>query len=205
MIAIVNYGLGNVEAFANIYRRLKIDVCITSSVNDLKSADKIILPGVGAFDWAMTLLNKSGLRDCLDEIVLVDKIKVLGICVGMQIMASRSQEGKLNGLDWISGEVCRLDTNNSKQKTLLPHMGWNNVIPSRKGEIFSGLESGGYFYFLHSYHFIASDESSVLANTEYNGSFASSVYAENVYGVQFHPEKSHSCGIKLLENFANLK
>lgn len=204
MIAIINYGLGNIEAFVNIYRRQKIDVRVASVVDELEGVTKLILPGVGAFDWAMTRLNASGLRGRIDELVLKEKVPVLGICVGMQMMGSRSEEGKLNGLDWISGEVCRFDTLKFSQKIRLPHMGWNDVVPRSKGGIFSGLGTGARFYFLHSYYFSAFEEDEVLADTDYNGVFASSVHSANVYGVQFHPEKSHHWGGRLLENFARL-
>lgn len=204
MITIVNYGLGNIRAFANIYKRLNIPARIASSTDELADSEKIILPGVGAFDWAMTRLNHSGMRERLDDFVARQKCTVLGICVGMQIMAKRSDEGLLEGLGWIDAEVKKFDETTFTDQTRLPHMGWNDVSPRRNGCLFRGLESDARFYFLHSYYFSPQQEGDVLAVTDYNGSFASSVRAGNVFGVQFHPEKSHQWGIQLLRNFAEL-
>jgi len=191
MISILNYGLGNIHAFANIYKRLNIPAAIASTPQDLRLADKIILPGVGAFDWAMTRLNESGLRDTLEEMVVGDNVPVLGICVGMQIMANRSDEGVLDGLGWIDGTVNKFDDSAFTQKTHLPHMGWNDVLPREDHGLFRELQSGARFYFLHSYYFAQQDPDHVLAVTDYGGPYTSSVRSGNVFGVQFHPEKSH--------------
>lgn len=204
MIAILDYGLGNVCAIANIYKRLNINAEIVSRPQDLRSAEKIILPGVGAFDWAMTRLNESGMRDVLEELVVVQRKPVLGICVGMQMLANRSDEGALVGLGWIDGEVRRFDDFNISQRTHLPHMGWNDVLPECNGGLFRELEFGARFYFLHSYYFVPQNQDHVLAFTNYNGFYASSVGSGNVMGVQFHPEKSHQWGIQLLKNFASM-
>jgi len=204
MIAIVNYGLGNIQAFVNIYKRLNLPARIAASADELAESHKIVLPGVGAFDWAMTRLNQSGMRECLDDLVVRQRRPVLGICVGMQIMARRSEEGVREGLGWMEAEVRRFDETSFTQKTRLPHMGWNDVLPQQQGGLFRGLESGARFYFLHSYYFAPQRESEVLATTDYNGPFASGVRAGNIFGVQFHPEKSHQWGIQLLRNFAEL-
>ena len=201
MIAIVHYGLGNVQAFANIYKRLNIPAGIAETPEAILAADRIILPGVGAFDWAMKRLDASGLRPALEEAVRRGK-PVLGICVGMQILARRSDEGSLRGLGWIDGEVKRFDETTFSQKTRLPHMGWNDVAPCNGSGLFRELETGARFYFLHSYYFMARNPDHVLATTDYNGRYASAVQAGNVLGVQFHPEKSHAWGIQLLKNFA---
>ena len=203
MITLVNYGLGNIQAFANIYKRLNIAVTVANTANQLAQAEKIVLPGVGAFDWAMTRLNESGMRDCLDDLVLNKKRSVLGICVGMQMMARRSDEGRLSGLGWIDADVKKFDETTFTQKTHLPHMGWNDVVPQRCDCIFKGMESPR-FYFLHSYYFLPNNPDDVLAMTDYNGQFTSSVRSQNVFGTQFHPEKSHHWGIQLLKNFAEL-
>jgi imidazole glycerol-phosphate synthase subunit HisH len=200
MIAIINYGLGNVKAFATVYKNLNIPAKIVSHADDLGGIDKVILPGVGAFDFAMERLEKSGMRNSLDDIVLNKKIPVLGICVGMQMMGISSEEGSLPGLGWINGVVKRF----RNESMFIPHMGWNNVIPKRENALFSGLDEDSHFYFLHSYYFKCHVEENVIAVTDYFGEFDSAVKAENVYGVQFHPEKSHEWGIKLLENFARL-
>jgi imidazole glycerol-phosphate synthase subunit HisH len=204
MISIVDYGLGNISAFFNIYKRLNIDVSIVSTVEDLRTAERIILPGVGSFDWAMKKLNDSGMREQLDLLVLEQLVPVLGICVGMQMMAGRSDEGELPGLGWLEGEVKRFDKPTFTQKMQLPHMGWNRVIPVIDHLLYSGLEEEAHFYFLHSYYFSEKERSQVLAETDYNGLYTSSVYRNNIFGVQFHPEKSHHRGVRLLKNFAEL-
>lgn len=204
MITLVNYGLGNIQAFANIYKRLNIPLMIASSPEDLSHAEKIVLPGVGSFDWAMTRLNETGLRERLDELVLQEKCPVLGICVGLQMMAKSSEEGKLPGLGWVDADVLRFDESTFASQTHLPHMGWNDVLPKSCDSIFRGLDIGARFYFLHSYYFAPNSDSDVLATTDYNGTFTSSVRSENIFGVQFHPEKSHHWGIQLLKNFAEM-
>lgn len=204
MIGIVNYELGNVHAFANIYKRLNIPAEIVSSPEELLRAEKFILPGVGAFDWAMTRLNESGLKNTLEDLVVGHGKPVLGICVGMQMMANRSDEGVLQGLGWIDADVKMFDYQKFTQKTHLPHMGWNDVLPQANDTLFRTLESKARFYFLHSYYFAPNNQDNVLAVTEYGGLFTSSVRCGNVYGVQFHPEKSHEWGVQLLKNFAEI-
>lgn len=204
MITIVDYGLGNVQAIANIYRRLNIPVSAASSVAQLGDAEKIVLPGVGAFDWAMERLNDSGMRGRLDELVKDKKSNVLGICVGMQMLATRSDEGLLAGLGWVDADVKIFEDSRFTGRTHLPHMGWNDVSPRRGDCLFRGLETESRFYFLHSYYFAPRDERDVLADADYGGRFACAVRRENVFGVQFHPEKSHRWGIQLLKNFAEL-
>ena len=205
MITLVDYGLGNIQAFVNIYKRLNIPVTVAGTVDELAKATKIILPGVGAFDWAMTRLTESGLRDCLDDLVLIKKRPVLGICVGMQMMAGKSDEGDLEGLGWIDAEVKKFDETAFTQKTHLPHMGWNDVIPQSTDCLFAGLVNEPRFYFLHSYYFLPKKIEETLAVTNYNGQFTSAVRSENIFGVQFHPEKSHQWGIQLLKNFSELE
>jgi len=201
MIAIVDYGLGNVRAIGNIYKRLDIPVRLATTADELRSADKVVLPGVGAFDWAMSRLNASGMRSCLDELVMHDRRPVLGICVGMQMMGRGSDEGALEGLGWIDGMVKKLDGGSPRAQ--LPHMGWNDVAPCEGDGLFKGLE-GPRFYFLHSYYFVPGADAVVLATTDYGREFASSVRSGNTRGVQFHPEKSHTWGVQLLTNFAEL-
>lgn len=204
MIAIVDYGLGNIKAFSNVYKKLHIPVRIAKNAADLEGAEKIILPGVGAFDHAVELLETSGMRNALDELVLEKKVPVLGICVGMQILARSSEEGKLPGLGWINGEVKKFDAFRLAHVTHLPHMGWNDVIPTSTNALFEQLNTGSIFYFLHSYYFECDKKEDVIAATDYGGEFACAVNAGNVFGVQFHPEKSHQYGVQLLKNFANL-
>jgi len=203
MITVLDYGLGNVAAFVNIYKRLNLPVEVATTAEQLSGAEKIILPGVGAFDWAMSRLNESGMRECLDELVLKSKTPVLGVCVGMQMMAKKSDEGKLPGLGWIDAEVKRFDDAGFNQPTYLPHMGWNDVNPRRSDCLFKGLSSPR-FYFLHSFYFAPAYSDAVLGVTDYCGEFASVARCANVFGTQFHPEKSHQWGISLLKNFAEL-
>lgn len=203
MIAIVDYGLGNIKAFHNVYKRLDIECFFASDKSALEKATKIVLPGVGAFDHAMDRLNQSGLRETLDNLVLQHNIPVLGICVGMQMMANRSDEGRLEGLGWIPGEVRQFQVEEDQRENLpLPHMGWNSL--SIKGEIplVSGFENSPRFYFLHSYYFQCAADSVSLATTRYACEFSSVVSKENAFGIQCHPEKSHHNGVKLLKNFA---
>jgi glutamine amidotransferase len=204
MIAIIDYGLGNIKAFANVYKRLNIPHKAASSPNDLKGATKFILPGVGAFDHAMQLLQSSGMRELLDEFVLQRKVSILGICVGMQILAHSSEEGSLPGLGWIDGVVRKFDPAMLIHKTHLPHMGWNDISPMRNNGLLQGLNDKSRFYFLHSYYFDCSSSEDVIATTDYGRAFPCIVNSGNVYGVQFHPEKSHQHGIQLLQNFGNL-
>lgn len=204
MITLVNYGLGNIQAFVSIYRRLNVPVSVATTPDELMRAQKIILPGVGSFDWAMTRLNESGMRTCLDEAVLVKKRPVLGVCVGMQMMAWRSEEGRLKGLGWIDADVKKFDEAKFAQMLHLPHMGWNDVMPLKSDCLFRAIETNPRFYFLHSYYISPKNPNNILSVTDYNGSFASSVCAENIFGTQFHPEKSHQYGIQVLKNFAEL-
>lgn len=204
MIAIIDYGLGNVQAIAQVYKELFLPASIVSRPEDLKRADKLILPGVGAFDQAMRLLEGTGLRTTLDELVLGQRVPVLGICVGMQMLACSSEEGKLAGLGWIDGEVKRFDFSSNKNPKFVPHMGWNNIRPVKESPLFLELDQESRFYFLHSYYMSCKSNDDVIAVTPYGVEFACAVSHGNVYGVQFHPEKSHGFGIQLLKNFGKL-
>jgi len=204
MITIIDYGVGNINAFVNVYKRVDIPVKIAKNQDDLEGAEKLILPGVGHFDHAMTQLNNSGMRDKLDELVLINKIPVIGICVGMQMMANSSDEGSMEGLKWIDATVKKFDESKINQVTRLPHMGWNDVKPVKDIDLFKGLEDNSIFYFLHTYYFHCNNKEDIMAVTEYGGEFASAAHHENKYGIQFHPEKSHHYGEILLHNFAKL-
>ena len=204
MIVIVDYGLGNVAAFANIYKRLNLPVRAAKTADELRGAAKVILPGVGAFDQAMSRLEGSGMRGALDDLAALGTVPVLGVCVGMQMLAASSEEGRLPGLGWIPGDVCKLDAGAGEARRPLPHMGWNDVEPRASSGLFQGLDDVSRFYFLHSYYFRCSQPDDVLAETGYGIRFASAVRRGNVYGVQFHPEKSHRSGVQLLKNFALL-
>ncbi|MGE5629207.1 MAG: imidazole glycerol phosphate synthase subunit HisH [Solirubrobacterales bacterium] len=203
MIAIIDYGLGNVRAFANVYKKLNIPAVIAAHAEDLKGATKIILPGVGSFDHAMQRFGNSGMRPVLEKMIFGDNISVMGICVGMQMLADSSEEGNLPGLGWIRGKVKKI-VPSVEYSVNIPHMGWNDVKPIKKGGLMNELESDARFYFLHSYYFENRNNEDLLAVTAYAGEFACAVNSGNVYGVQFHPEKSHNWGIQLLKNFAEL-
>jgi glutamine amidotransferase len=204
MIALIDYGVGNIRAFTNIYKKLGIPVKIAKNAEDLRGITRIILPGVGAFDHAMEQLERSGMRQRLDELVMQEKVPVIGICVGMQMLAHSSDEGVRPGLGWMDASVKKFDGSKISYSTHLPHMGWNDVKPVKKNELLNGLENESKFYFLHSYYFHCNDTRDTIANTDYGIQFSCAVNKNNIYGVQFHPEKSHQYGIQLLNNFANL-
>jgi len=204
MITIIDYGLGNINAFQNAYKRLNISSKIAKSKDDLNSTSKIILPGVGSFDYAINLLNNSGMREKLDHLVLIEKVPVLGICVGMQIMGTKSEEGICQGLNWIQGDVLKFDETLIQHRTKLPHMGWNEIKVSHDNPLLSGFTKNNFFYFLHSYYFKCNYKINSIAISNYGFDFTSVVNSKNIFGVQFHPEKSHSNGEKLLKNFALL-
>lgn len=204
MIKIVNYGSGNIQAILNIYKQLNIECFVANTPEQLKGASKLILPGVGAFDETMGQLIKSGFKKELDRLVLEERIPVIGICVGMQILAKRSEEGQLDGLGYIDGEVKKFDSTIFTEKPHLPHLGWNSIVPTKMHKIFENIDFDQGFYFLHTYYFSCNTEENKLSTTEYGVQFSSAINRENVYGMQFHPEKSHSNGIQLFKNFANL-
>lgn len=204
MITLMDYGLGNIKAFANVYKKLEVPIDIARSADDLKKAKKIILPGVGAFDYAMERLEKSGMRQVLEESVLDRKVPVLGVCVGMQMFARSSEEGKRPGFGWIDAEVRRFDTSSFSHEACLPHMGWNDVKAVKPNSLFSETGNIGQFYFLHSYVMVCEKNENVIAVSEYGGEFVCAVQSDNIYGVQFHPEKSHHSGIQVLNNFAKI-
>lgn len=203
MIGIIDYGLGNIEAIANIYKRTNIDYQFVRTPKDLESSTRLILPGVGAFDWAMERLQGSGLVSQLTHKVLDDGVPILGICVGMQMLARKSSEGQLPGLGWVDAEVIEFDASIQNEQVQRPHMGWNDVEPVGADPLFAGLVHP-QFYFLHSYYFLADSAPDVIASTHYHIDFTSAVRSGNVFGVQFHPEKSHDWGVSLLANFATM-
>ena len=204
MISIIDYGLGNVGAFANMYREMNIPARLAKNVKDLEGSSKLILPGVGSFDLAMNFFRDSGMFEKVSEMVLKDGIPVLGICVGMQMMANSSEEGLTSGLGWIPGKVKKIDESKLLQRTRLPHMGWNDVKVRGENPLFLGLENDAKFYFLHSFYFNTEIDENIVAEVEYGDTFPCVVGKNNIYGVQFHPEKSHRYGARLLKNFAEL-
>ena len=201
MIGIINYGLGNVQSFINSFKVLGISAISISNKDQLKKIDRLILPGVGSFDNAITKFNNSGLRNDIEDLIFNSNLPIMGVCIGMQIMAKSSSEGILGGLGWIDGEVKIIDQKNS---LILPHMGWNEIkVEQGNSKLLSDLQSKR-FYFLHSYHFVTSQDSHKIAYVNYGEDILAAISKDNIYGCQFHPEKSHSAGLKVLENFANL-
>jgi glutamine amidotransferase len=203
VIAVIDYGCGNTHAFINAFKRLNIPAIVASKIDEIKSAQKIVLPGIGSFDYVIDSFNRSGLRDIVEKKVLDEKIDVLGVCSGMQIFADSSDEGDEKGLGWIKGNVRTFNTSKIEHKTKLPHMGWNTVI-SINNPLFKGIAISSRFYFVHSYYFVITLPENAIATTDYAGKFTCAINRENIYGVQFHPEKSHENGQQLLYNFANL-
>ena len=205
MITILDYGVGNLHAFLTMFKRLGIPARTASKLEDLTDVSKLILPGVGAFDYAMKRFNQSGLRTRVEQLVLGQKIPVLGICVGMQMLGSSSDEGLLPGLNWIPGRVISFAQNSTTSSLPSPHMGWNDV-DFNAGSVLKDRESEltPRFYFLHSYYFDAKDKQHVVATAEYGFRFDAVLCKGNIYGVQFHPEKSHGWGSQLLKNFVEI-
>jgi glutamine amidotransferase len=203
MIGICDYGSGNVQAISNIYTRLKIPHFLVSTPEQLNTEiHKLILPGVGAFDETMGLLEQSRLLDPLTDMVLNHQVPILGICVGMQILAASSEEGSRPGLNWIPGRVRLFDRRYLKTKPAIPHLGWNSIKLMRHTPLFERVLPDEGFYFIHSYYFECEDPNDVLATTNYGIEFASAVNRRNIFGTQFHPEKSHGNGVQTLRNFA---
>ena len=204
MIAIVDYGSGNVAAIADIFKRLKVSHVITRDHDELRSADRYVLPGVGAFDTTMRTLRDSGLVEVLNNEVHRQAKKIMGVCVGMQILGDSSDEGVLPGLGWIPGNVRRIDATTLHGPPKLPHMGWNSIRLIEKSPLFDGVECEKGFYFLHSYYFDAANQANVKATVNYGGNLPCVVAKDNVFGIQFHPEKSHDNGMAVFRNFSLL-
>lgn len=202
-IIIVDFGMGNLHSIKKKLIRLKVNPIISSNPNEIATADKIILPGVGHFQKAMENLKKLNLIDTLNEFVQIKQKPILGICLGMQLMANKSEEGNVNGLGWIDADVVRFSVqNNLKYK--IPHTGWNQIIKNKESLLMKNIPDLSEFYFVHSYHFIANNLSDILNESEYEYKFVSAIEKENIFGVQYHPEKSHDVGELLLNNFVNL-
>mgnify|MGYP003575373011 CR=1 FL=1 len=202
MITIVDYGMGNLGSIQNMFKRIKVESEISGDIEKVGAAKKILLPGVGAFDAAMQRINDSGLKDVLDKKATDEKVPVLGICLGMQLLTQSSEEGKLPGLGWIDAKTVRFQFADYSLK--VPHMGWNLVQKKNESPLIQDLPEEPRFYFVHSYYVQCNHPGNVLTTTHYGTDFHSIVQQENIYGAQFHPEKSHKFGMKLLRNFAQL-
>lgn len=204
MIRVVDYGVGNIQAFMAMFKRLGLPAERARNPADLADATHLILPGVGAFDHAMQMFNQSGLREPVERMVLGQAVPVLGVCVGMQMLATGSDEGVLPGLNWVPGRVRAFATTFQAQHLPMPHMGWNDLTVKPDSKLFNRFEPTPRFYFLHSYYFSCDNAANVAATAEYGLTFDCVVSAGHIHGVQCHPEKSHHCGTQLLKNFAEL-
>lgn len=203
MITIVDYGMGNLGSVRNMFKRIGVESQITGDLAIIEKAEKLLLPGVGAFDTAMQQINEGGFRELLNKKVLEEKVPTLGICLGMQLLTNSSEEGKLPGLGWIAAKTVKFSFEEGSPLKV-PHMGWNRIYEKRSSGLTAGLPDESRFYFVHSYYVLAENTGDVLDTTVHGVEFHSVIQKENIYGAQFHPEKSHKFGMKLLENFARL-
>lgn len=202
MIAIINYGMGNLGSVKRKMDRIGAKSIITSDINEIKNSSKIILPGVGHFAKAVSEIKIRGLWDLLSDQVVIEKKLVLGICLGMQLMANYSEEGDSAGFGWIDAKVIRFKVSDPIRYKI-PHMGWNTINPVKESSLFEKMIPDSEFYFVHSYHVKCNNSDDILAETIYDYTFTSAVQKENIFGMQFHPEKSHDAGEMLLRNFVN--
>lgn len=200
MIVIVNYGLGNLNSISNMLLKIGVKNKISSSYTDILNSEKLILPGVGAYDAGIRNIRKNNLYDLLNEVVLIHKKPILGICLGMQLFGNYSEEGKEHGFGWIDF-YCKKFEFKDEKIIKIPHVGWNYVKIVRNNNLIYNTDEKNRFYFVHSYHAVCENYDNVIMETEYGYKFASAVKKDNIYGVQFHPEKSHRFGLQLLKNF----
>ncbi len=202
-IVIIDYGMGNLRSVQKKFERIGVNASISNNPKDLDRADKIVLPGVGHFQKGVQNLKKLGFWDVLNEKALVEKKHILGICLGMQLMTKKSEEGDTEGFSWVDAEVVRFKIENSL-KYKVPHMGWNSIEISSEHPVMKDIQQNSLFYFVHSYHVISDSDTNVLTKTNFEYDFVSSVANDNIIGFQFHPEKSHDIGESLLSNFVSL-
>jgi len=201
MITIIDYGIGNIGSVKNMLKKVGQKSLITSNLEEIEAAEKLILPGVGAFDYGMEQLSKHNLIDTLNKKVLIQKTPILGICLGMQLFSKKSEEGQKNGLGWIDAVTKKFDFRNN-ENLAIPHMGWNDIHIKKQSKLTQDLPNDSRFYFVHSYHMECINKEDVLATSNYGYEFTCSIEKDNILGVQFHPEKSHKFGMQLLKNFA---
>ena len=206
-VTIVDYKSGNISSVINSFKEVakdKVKIEVTSDLNKIKSSDKVVLPGQGSFKSCIDALNTiNGLVETLNDFALNNKKPLLGICVGLQMFADVGyEETETKGLSWISGKVSKINNQNGKYK--LPHIGWNEVNIVKDSKIFKNVENNSHMYFVHSYEFIPVDKNAILATTDYSSNHVCAVEKENIFGTQFHPEKSDKIGLKIIDNFINL-
>jgi len=203
MIVIIDYGLGNLGSIKNMLKKVGSDSVITSDPEQIAAATKLILPGVGAFDNGMSNLKELGLIELLNKKVLEEKTPILGVCLGMQLFTSRSEEGTLPGLGWIDAEALKFRFDTADRRMTVPHMGWEYVTLRKESRLWENMYEESKFYFVHSYYVRCNREEDVLLTTHYGTDYVSAFEKENIVGVQFHPEKSHKYGMQLFKNFVN--
>lgn len=199
-IIIIDYGMGNLRSVQKKFIRIKANIEISSDPSIISKAGKLVLPGVGHFANGVAKLKEYGIWDILNRKVLEDKTPILGICLGMQLMAKNSEEGDVEGLGWFDADVVNFNVEN-KLKYKIPHIGWNNAVLRKESNLFSEVKEDAMFYFVHSYHIVCNDKSDILTTTEYEYAFTSAIQKGNIYGTQFHPEKSHDWGEQIFRNF----
>jgi glutamine amidotransferase len=201
-IVIIDYGLGNLGSMFNMFKKIGVHAIISADHEIIKEAKKLVFPGVGSFDTGMSKLEAQGLIPVLNKQVLENHVPILGVCLGMQLLSKRSEEGVLPGLGWIDAETVRFRFDEKHKYLKIPHMGWNTVKICKDTTLFNGIELAPRFYFVHSYHAICADETDILTKTLHGYEFVSSFAHANITGVQFHPEKSHEFGMNFLRNWA---
>jgi len=200
-ITIIDYGMGNLGSIRNMLKLIGVDAVISSDAATIERSDKLILPGVGAFDKGMENLKSLGLIDVLSKKIILAKTPILGICLGMQLFTKTSEEGKLAGLGWIDARTVKFRFDRDAKNIKIPHMGWNEVMPAKESLLFKDARENLRFYFLHSYYVKLNNPADALTITNYGHEFVSAIENGNIIGVQFHPEKSHKFGVRFLENF----
>ena len=206
-ITIVDYNSGNISSVINSFNEVaknKVNIEVTSNLNKIKSSDKVVLPGQGSFKSCIKALNSvNGLVDCLNELAIINKKPLLGICIGFQMFADIGyEETETKGLGWIPGKVLKIDNQNGKYK--LPHIGWNQINIVKDSKIFNDIKNNSHMYFVHSYEFVPEDKNVITTTSDYSSNIVCSVEKENIFGTQFHPEKSDKIGLKIIDNFINL-
>jgi glutamine amidotransferase len=201
MIVVVDYGAGNIGSILNMFKRLGADIIASSDPSIIENATKLVLPGVGSFDLGMTKLIDSGVVEVLNKKVLIDKIPILGICLGVQLMTEGSEEGELAGLGWFKARTIKFRFTDQQADLKIPHMGWNDTFYKKDSKIFNKDDEEYRYYYVHSYHISADNELDILSTASYGYEFVSGLERDNIIGLQFHPEKSHSFGMKIFKNF----
>ncbi|MBL4707150.1 MAG: imidazole glycerol phosphate synthase subunit HisH [Flavobacteriales bacterium] len=204
MLTIIDYGAGNIKSIRNMLKKIGVPSIITSDVEEVSKAEKLIIPGVGHYSYGMQKLKASGLVEELSSKVLNDKVPILGICLGAQLLGNRSEESDEKGLGWLDMDVVKFNASQMDDSLRIPHMGWSEVKGKKESSLLKGYDEVPRFYFVHTYHMKTKEESDILATTEYGYEFISAVEKDNIFGVQFHPEKSHKFGMQLLKNFSKL-